>query len=251
MIYSNLIDIAPNQLTHTPPPEHGVFYTRPPKVQSPGKFSAQDVPYIIKFDEISERARERTEQRRLRRIATFKIQATFNSYGVESPGANRALKSHTPPLPPDAPSEVPNQPHVPTKLTRTLSNRSRSNRNHQLHAGSPPTTLVVPRRASSAHELRIPYSESRGELQRQFAITQRLHYEHYLESQYPVEAVDYRGGRSQSGDAGIHVHGLRLRAEKLLQKVSAPRIPSDKRNVAHLGKSKKVRFATVVECFEF
>lgn len=96
------------------------------------------------------------------------------------------------------------------------------------------------------------YSESRGELQRQFAISQRLQRKSQTGSPSPVEVGAYLGGLERIHDGDGWVDGFRLEVEKPLQQVFAQRLQRGSRgSVAIPEKSTKVRFASVVECIEF
>lgn len=159
-----------------------------------------------------------------------------NPCEVESPVTIRVLKSHPPPFTPAEPS---NQAHLPIKLARKPFN-------YQLN---PHSSLATPgpHEISDTHELHVPYSESRGELQRQFAVSQRPQQEYSSGPREVTEADAALGRFARLRHANIRVPGLRLQAEKLLQRVSAHRI----QRICRGGSPKKVRFATVVEYFEF
>jgi len=121
---------------------------------------------------------------------------------------------------------------------------------------SPRTSLVAPagsRRTSFiSPESQTPYSESRGELQRQFAISKRLQRKHQPGSPNPTEVGAYLGGLERLHAEDGWVDGFRLEVEKPLQRVSAQRLQRGSRwSVMLPEKPKKVRFAPVVECFEF
>lgn len=98
-------------------------------------------------------------------------------------------------------------------------------------------------------EPRTPYSESRGELQRQVAISQRLQRKCQTGSPNPVEVGAYLGGLDRIHDGDGWVDGFRLEVAKPLQRVCTQRLQRGSLMVPE--KSKKVRFASVVECFEF
>lgn len=98
-------------------------------------------------------------------------------------------------------------------------------------------------------EPHIPCSESPGELQRQFAISQRLQRKYQTGSPNPVEVGVYLGGLERIHDGDGWVDGFRLEVEKPLQRVYAQRLQRGSFMIPE--KSKKVRFASVVECFEF
>ena len=67
-----------------------------------------------------------------------------------------------------------------------------------------------------------------------------------------VEMDASPGRLGQFSDPTFRAPGFRLHADKLLQRVSAYRVQRDGRgSVADFGRAKKVRFAPVVECFEF
>lgn len=296
MICSGFANFSPDQLEQLPPPPLPLRYTvndgcavestRAVRKQSSGRDSADYVEYVIKlvsqFDvlpgewrpkpfrknEISERARQRGEQRRLRRLAALEAQATIsvsmldwtcctvltitqNPYEVESPGTAHTLK----PRPqPSTPTKASNQTHLhlPIKLTRKPSNQPQPMRYHKLNPPSLLAAPVAPHQISTTRGSPTPYSESRGELQRQFVVNQRLQRDYHIEPCDLVEADISLGKVGQSNDARIRVPGFRIHAEKLLQRVSALRVQRIGRgSVADLGRPKKVRFAPVVECFEF
>ena len=170
--------------------------------------------------------------------------------GVNSPGHSPALKPHPPPY---TLEEITNRLNAPRKLTRKSSNytvpngRSRYNSDTSLMA--PPGSRQI---SSTSLEPHIPYSESRGELQRQFAISQRLQRKHQPGSPNPAEVGAYLGGLERLHDEDGWVDGFRLEVEKPLQRVSAQRLQGDNRgSVIHPKKPTKVRFAPVVECFEY
>lgn len=100
-----------------------------------------------------------------------------------------------------------------------------------------------------AQEYSTPFSESRGELQRQLAISQRLQRKCQSGSPNPVEAGAYLGGLERIHDGDGWVDGFRLQIEKPLQRVYTQ--PLQRGSIMVPEKSKKVRFASVVECIEF
>lgn len=98
----------------------------------------------------------------------------------------------------------------------------------------------------------MSHSESHGELQRQFAITQRLQRKCQIGSPNPVEVAAYLGGLERIHDGDGWVDGFRLEVEKPLQRVYAQRLQRGSRgSIVAPEKPKRVRFAPVVECFEF
>lgn len=98
-------------------------------------------------------------------------------------------------------------------------------------------------------EPRTPYSESRGEFQRQVAISKRLQRKHQTGSPNPLEVGAYLGGLERIHDGDGWVDGFRLEVEKPLQRVYTQRLQRGGFMIPE--KPKKVRFAPVVECFEF
>ena len=166
-----------------------------------------------------------------------------NPCEVEPPGITQALKPHPPHY---NPTEVPN-PYLPIKPVRNPANQHQPNSSYQLDP-----TPAASHQISSTHEARIPYSESRGELQRQFAVSQHLQHEYPIGPREFFEADAPLGRVGQFRDASVRAPSFRLHAVKLLQRVSAHRLQRiDRGNAAEVGRPKKVRFAPVVECFEF
>jgi len=109
-------------------------------------------------------------------------------------------------------------------------------------------------RQSAAHtqDSYTPYSESRGELQRQFAISQRLQRKYQSGAPSPAEVGAYLGGLERLHDGDGWIDGFRLEVEKPLQRVYAQRLQRGSRGSVMIPeKPKKVRFAPVVQCFEF
>ena len=98
-------------------------------------------------------------------------------------------------------------------------------------------------------ESHTPKSESRGEIQRQLAISKRLQRKHRTGSPNPVEVGAYLGALERIHDGDGWVDGFRLEVEKPLQRVYTQRLQRGSFVIPE--KSKKVRFAPVVECCEF
>lgn len=163
-----------------------------------------------------------------------------NPADVWSPGT----PSHAvnPLSPPYTLEQISNHLNAPNKLTRKPPNHTVSIGWYQLN----PSAL------STSHESHTPYSESRGELQRQFDISQRLQRKHHPGSPNPLEMGAYLGGLERLHDEDGWVDGFRLEVEKPLQRVSALRLQGGKRgSMIRPKKPARVRFAPVVECFEF
>lgn len=172
-----------------------------------------------------------------------------NPCEVEPPAPIRALKPHSPP---HTPIQFFNQPHLPVKLALKPSNKPQSNRFHQVNHHPPLATPVAPHQIFATHEPRVPYSESRGELRRQFVVNQRPRHEYHIGSRESVEIDGFLGSYNQLSDANARVPGFRFHAEKLLQRVSVSPVQRIGRgSVTGPRRPKKVRFAPVVECFEF
>jgi len=211
--------------------------------QNPVKASAADTRGAITPYDIFERAQERREQRKLRRLSLSDIQ---NSSGTKSP--RNLLKR-----PPYTLEDITNRLNAPNKLTRRYSNYTLPNARHQPNAGTPLMASAGSRHTSSTFpEPRTPYSESRGELQRQFAISQRLLRKHQPGSPNPAEVGAYLGGLERLHAEDGWVDGFRLDVEKPLQRVSAQRLQRGSRlSMMPPERPKKVRFAPVVECIEF
>lgn len=175
---------------------------------------------------------------------------------VQNPSEAKTLGySHTlkPRPPPYTLVEITNQLNAPRKLTRKPPNYTVPNGWYQSNSD---TSLAAPagsRQTSSTSLVsQIPYSESRGELQRQYAIGQRLLRKHQPGSPNPTEVGAYLGGLERLHDEDGWVDGFRLEVEKPLQRVYAQRLQGGNRgSVIRPEKPTKVRFAPVVECFEF
>jgi len=171
---------------------------------------------------------------------------------VESPGTpSHGYKPHPPPY---TIEEIANQLNAPNKLTRKSPNRTVPNGWYQPNPGSPMTAPIGSRQISSIpHEPPIPYSESRGELQRQFDISQRLQRKHQPGSPNPLDVGAYLGGLERPRDEDGWVDGFRLEVEKPLRRVYAQRLQGGNRGslIRQEEKPARVRFAPVVECFEF
>jgi len=104
-----------------------------------------------------------------------------------------------------------------------------------------------------AQDPRSSYSESRGELQRQSAISQRLQRKYQSGTPNPAEVGAYLGGLERlHDDEDGWIDGFRLEVEKPFQRVYAQRLQRGSWGSDMIPeKPKKVRFASVVECFEF
>jgi hypothetical protein len=184
----------------------------------------------------------------LTRVQYTVLTIVQDSYEVTSPEATRPLKLHSPPY---TPTYVSYQSPVPTKLTFQPANQHLSNGRYQPNCSSPTTTPDSPHQITITRQARVPYSESRGELQRQFATTQRL-LEHHSGSANLAESGAYPSEVPRLSNANDRARRFRLHAEKLLQSFSARRVRrSSGRSAAYPEKQKKVRFAAAVECFEF
>lgn len=170
-------------------------------------------------------------------------------FEVKSPGNSHTSKPHPPPY---TVEDIANYLNAPKKLTRK-SNHSVSDGWYKPYASTPSTAPAGSRQTTPhTQESHTPYSESRGELQRQFAISQRLHYKHQPGSPNPTEVGAYLGGLERLHDEDGWVDGFRLQVEKPLQSVTAQRLQRGSRgSIVTPEKPKKVRFAPVVECFEF
>lgn len=173
-----------------------------------------------------------------------------NPCEIESPGTVRTPKPY-PQL--YTPTAVPNQSDPPSEITRKPSNQLRPDRSCQLNPHPPLVTPVSLYQTPATYGPRIPYSESRGELQRQFVVRQRLQHEGYIEPRELAEVEDTSFGRfTQFSNADLYAPSPRPRAEKLPWRVSYNRVERMCRgSVANLGGPKKVRFAPVVECLEY
>lgn len=167
---------------------------------------------------------------------------------VISPGNPHTSKPHPPPY---TLEDLANYFNGPNKLIRKSSNQSVPNGWYQSSIGTP---LMAPADSHppTTQESHTPYSESRGELQRQFAISQRLQRKHQSGTPDPVEVGAYLGGLERLHDEDGWVDGFRVEVEKPLQRVYAQRLQRVSRGSVMIPeKPKKVRFASVVECFEF
>ena len=174
-----------------------------------------------------------------------------NPVEVESPGTpSHGFKPHPPPY---TLEEIANQLNAPNKLIRKSHSRIVPNGWYQ---PNPSTSLAAPtgshHKSPTSHDSTIPYSESRGELQRQFDISQRLQRKHQPGSPNPLEVGAYLGGLDRPHDQDGWVDGFRLEVEKPLQRVYAQRLQGGNRGSVILPeKPTRVRFAPVVQCFEF
>lgn len=169
---------------------------------------------------------------------------------VRLPGSPHISKLHPPPY---TLKEISNHFNAPNKLTRKSSNQSIPTSYHQANVSA---SLMAPAgsRQSTTYtqDSRTPYSESRGEFQRQIAISQRLQRKYQSGTPNPAEVGAYLGGLERLHDEDGWVDGFRLEVEKPLQRVSAQRLQRGSRGSVMIPeKPKKVRFASVVECFEF
>ena len=103
-----------------------------------------------------------------------------------------------------------------------------------------------------AQDPRGSYSESRGELQRQSAISQRLQHKYQSGTPNPAEVGAYLGRLERLHGEDGWIDGFRLEVEKPFQRVYTQRLQRGSRGSVMIPeKPKKVRFASVVECFEF
>lgn len=168
----------------------------------------------------------------------------------KSPGS---LHTSKPPPPPYTVEEIANYLNAPNKLTRKSPNRSAPNGWYQPEAGSPMTAPAGSFHTSwFVQEPHPSHSESRGELQRQSAISKRLQRKHQIGSPNPAEVGAYLGGLERIHDGDGWVDGFRLEVEKPLQRVYAQRLQRGGRGSIMIpDKPRKVRFASVVECIEF
>ena len=169
---------------------------------------------------------------------------------LRSPGSPHTTKLRPPPY---TLKEISNYVNAPKKLIRKSSSQSVLSGYHQADVGTP---LMGPAgsRQSTTHtqDSRTPYSGSRGELQRQSAISQRLQRKYQSGTPSPAEVGAYLGGLERLHDEDGWVDGFRLEVEKPLQRVYAQRLQRGSRGSVMIPeKPKKVRFASVVECFEF
>ena len=173
-----------------------------------------------------------------------------NPTEVESPGTpSHGFKPHPPPY---TIEEIANQLNAPNKLIRKSHNRTVSNGWYHPNPGSPLTAPVGSHHTLPAYESSIPYSESRGELRRQFDISQRLQRKHQPGSPNPLDVGAYLGGLERPRDEDGWVDGFRLEVKKPLQRVYAQRLQGGNRgSLIRQEKPTRVRFAPVVECFEF
>jgi len=165
---------------------------------------------------------------------------------------SHGFKPHPPPY---TLEEIANQLNAPNKLTRKSPNRDHSVPNgwYQSNLSTPLTAPAGSHQTPpTSPESPIPYSESRGELQRQFDISQRLQRKHQPGSPNPLEVGAYLGGLDRPHDEDGWVDGFRLEVEKPLQRVYAQRLQGGNRgSVIRPEKPTRVRFSPVVECFEF
>ena len=171
-------------------------------------------------------------------------------FEVMSPGGPHAPK----PRPPSYTlEEISNYLNAPNKLTRKSSNQSVPNGRHQAGIATPLMAPAGSRQSTaSTQDSTTPYSESRGELQRQIAISQRLQRKHQSGSPSPEEVGAYLGGLERVHDEDGWVDGFRLEVEKPFQGVYTQRLQRGSLGSATVPeKPKKVRFASVVERFEF
>lgn len=173
-----------------------------------------------------------------------------NPAEVESPGTpSHGFKPHPPPY---TIEEIANQLKAPNKLTRKSHNRTVPNGWYQPNPGSALTAPIGSHQTSPTYDSSIPYSESRGELQRQFDISQRLQRKHQPGSPNPLDVGAYLGGLERPRDEDGWVDGFRLEVEKPLQRVYGQRLQGGNWGSAiRQEKPTRVRFAPVVECFEF
>ncbi|KAF9787789.1 hypothetical protein BJ322DRAFT_1018525 [Thelephora terrestris] len=260
---TNFFDFACGPFQYTlSPPQHrnnddcAVWSARPLRIQKCGREPAIDVPFVpnlrqilkrLRKDEVFRRAEVRGEQRRLRRLAALKARtAACNSYEVEPPSPTGGSQPQSP-SPPYTTSEVYNQRLKPTSKA---SYQNEPKGDHTLSTNSPLTTPNLPHRTSTTHDSHTPYSESRGELQRQFAISQRP-LQCPTEPLHSVERDAHLGGLGELGYEDVRAHGLRFHTDHP-GAVSESRAQTiGKGTATYPEKPKKVRFAAVVECFQF
>lgn len=165
---------------------------------------------------------------------------------VKSPGNPHTSK---PQSPPHTVEEIAGYLNAPNKLTRKPPTHCAPNGWYYPDVGSP---LITPVGSLQTQESLTPYSESRGELHRQFAISQRLQRKYQSGLPNPAEVGAYLGGLERLHDEDGWVDGFRFEVEKPLQRVYAQRLQRGSRGSFMIPeKPKKVRFASVVECFEF
>ena len=169
---------------------------------------------------------------------------------VWSPDSPRTSKSQPPPY---TLEEISNYLNTPNKLTRKSSNQSVSNGRHQAGLSTSLTAPADSRQSTtSTQDSPTPYSESHGELQRQSAISQRLQRKRQSGTPSPTEVGAYLGGLERVHDEDGWVDGFRLEVEKPFQRVCAQRLQRGSwGSGTGSAKPKKVRFASVVERFEF
>jgi len=199
-------------------------------------------------DGIYPSSQEYRGQRKLKRAAgVVKTQGTVDLFEPKSPGNSHTSKLRSPPY---TIQEITDYLNAPNKLIRKSYNRSVPNGWYQPDASAP---IIAP--AGSCHtsyftqKPHTPCSESRGEIQRRLAISQRLQRKCQAGSPNPVEVGTYLGGLERIHDGDGWVDGFRLEVEKPLQSVYTQRLQRGGFIIPE--KSKKVRFASVVECFEF
>jgi len=169
---------------------------------------------------------------------------------VKSPGNPHTSEPHPPPY---TVQEIANYLNAPKKLTRKPTIHCAPNGWYYPDVGSP-LTAPAGSLQTTAHtqESQTPYSESRGELERQFAISQRLQRKYQFGFPSPAEVGAYLGGLERLHDEDGWVDGFRVEVEKPLQRVYSQRLQRGSRGSVMIPeKPKKVRFASVVECVEF
>lgn len=167
------------------------------------------------------------------------------------PSNSRTSKPYSPPY---SAGDTANYLNTPNKLTRKSSNYPVPSGWYQPNNVSSPAMAPAGSYNASYYvqEPHTSYSESPGELQRQFAISQRLQRKCQLGSPNPIEMGVYLGGLERSHEGDGWVDGFRLEVEKPLQRVYAQRLQRGSRcGPVVPEKPKKVRFASVVECVEF
>ncbi|KAF9785535.1 hypothetical protein BJ322DRAFT_1063722 [Thelephora terrestris] len=198
------------------------------------------------------RSPERRGRRKLKRTAGVVKPEAVSSESLEPkpPGSPHASKPHSSP---HTLEEIANYLNAPNKLTRKSLNRSAPKGWYQPDPSPPMMAPADTFRTSwFVQEPYTSHSESRGELQRQFAISQRLKRKQQVGSPNPTEVGAYLGGLERIHDGDGWVDGFRLEVEKPLQRVYAQRMQRGGRgSIVTPEKPRKVRFASVVECAEF
>lgn len=200
--------------------------------------------------EIRPSSPERRGQRKLRRMSgVSRTQAITSLFEPRSSSSPHGSKPHSSPY---TLEEISNRLNAPNKLTRKSLDNPAPSRWYQTNSSSPVTHPGSHHTSYSMKESHTTYSESYGELQRQFAISQRLQRKSQTGSPSPTDVGAYLGGLKPDHDGDGWVDGFRLDVEKPLRRVYAQRLQQGNRSDSMIPeKSKKVRFASVIECAEF